>query len=121
LVWFTNNAHTGTALSTPGQLEQVLITPSIMMQLLTYSPASGAVTVTINVCDSDGDGDLDGTDPAPNDPCVWSVNQVLANTTTAWRNADCDGDGVKNYDEATGRMETLRLQQIILILRVLVA
>jgi hypothetical protein len=46
---------------------------------------------------------------------------VLANTTTAWRNADCDGDGVKNYDEATGQMETLRLQQIIRILRVLVA
>jgi hypothetical protein len=31
---------------------------------------------------------------------------VLANTTTAWRNADCDGDGVKNYDEATGRWKS---------------
>jgi hypothetical protein len=28
--------------------------------------------------------------------------KVLSNTTTAWRNADCDGDGVTNYAEATG-------------------
>jgi hypothetical protein len=28
--------------------------------------------------------------------------QVLANTSTAWRNADCDGDGVTNYKEVTG-------------------
>jgi hypothetical protein len=26
-------------------------------------------------------------------------NQVLANTTTTWRNADCDGDGISNYAE----------------------
>ncbi|MDI9877658.1 Ig-like domain-containing protein, partial [Flectobacillus rivi] len=67
-----------------------------------YSPASTGVVVTVNACDTDGDGDLDTTDPAPNDPCVWSNNQVLANTTTTWRNADCDGDGVSNYKEATG-------------------
>jgi hypothetical protein len=67
-----------------------------------YSPASTGVVVTVNACDTDGDGDLDTTDPAPNNPCVWSNNQVLANTTTTWRNADCDGDGVSNYKEATG-------------------
>jgi hypothetical protein len=33
---------------------------------------------------------------------VYGVGQVLANTTTTWRNADCDGDGVTNYAEATG-------------------
>jgi hypothetical protein len=33
---------------------------------------------------------------------VYGVQEVLANTTTAWRTADCDGDGVTNYDEATG-------------------
>ncbi|MDI9875719.1 beta strand repeat-containing protein [Flectobacillus rivi] len=103
LVWFTNNAHTGSALSTPGAAGAGTYYAFYYDATATcYSPASGVVTVTINVCDSDGDGDLDSTDPAPNDPCVWSVNQVLANTTTAWRNADCDGDGVKNYDEATG-------------------
>ncbi|WP_455421166.1 Ig-like domain-containing protein [Flectobacillus roseus] len=103
LVWFTNSAHTGTALSTPGTAGAGTYYAFYYDATANcYSPASGAVTVTINVCDSDGDGDLDSTDPAPNDPCVWSVNQVLANTTTAWRNADCDGDGVKNYDEAIG-------------------
>jgi hypothetical protein len=50
----------------------------------------------------DGDGDPDNTDPAPTDGCVWGPNQVLANTTTAWRNSDCDGDGVTNYKEVTG-------------------
>jgi hypothetical protein len=64
-----------------------------------YSPASTGVVVTVNACDTDGDGDLDTTDPAPNNPCIWSNNQVLANTTTTWRNADCDGDGISNYAE----------------------
>jgi hypothetical protein len=26
----------------------------------------------------------------------------IGNTTTAWRNSDCDGDGVTNYKEVTG-------------------
>jgi hypothetical protein len=52
--------------------------------------------------DQDGDGDPDNTDPQPTDGCVWGSGQVLANTTTAWRNADCDGDGVTNYKEVTG-------------------
>jgi hypothetical protein len=52
--------------------------------------------------DTDGDGDPDLTDPQPTDPCAWGTGQVLANTTTAWRTADCDGDGVTNYQEAVG-------------------
>ncbi|MDI9865666.1 hypothetical protein QM480_15080 [Flectobacillus sp. DC10W] len=103
LVWFTNNTHTGTAFSTPGTAGAGTYYAFYYDATAgCYSPASGAVTVTVNLCDSDGDGDFDNTDLAPNDPCVWSANQVLANTTTAWRNADCDGDGVKNYDEAVG-------------------
>ncbi|MFD2239660.1 hypothetical protein ACFSMX_01275, partial [Flectobacillus roseus] len=54
------------------------------------------------VVDLDGDGDPDNTDPAPTDGCVWGPNQVLSSTTTAWRNSDCDGDGVTNYKEVTG-------------------
>ena len=101
--WFTNNTHTGTAYSTPSTAAAGTYYAFYYDSVLgCYSPASTGVVVTVNACDTDGDGDLDTTDPAPNDPCVWSVNQVLANTTTTWRNADCDGDGVSNYKEATG-------------------
>jgi hypothetical protein len=59
LVWFTNNAHTGTALSTPGTAGAGTYYAFYYDATANcYSPASGAVTVTINVCDSDGDGDL---------------------------------------------------------------
>ncbi|MGX7690539.1 hypothetical protein ACWA1C_25465, partial [Flectobacillus roseus] len=68
---------------------------------LCYSPTA-LITVSIAPCDSDGDGDPDSTDPQPTNPCSWGSGQVLANTTTVWRNADCDGDGVTNYKEATG-------------------
>jgi hypothetical protein len=68
---------------------------------LCYSPTA-PITVSILSCDTDGDGDPDSTDPQPTNACVWSANQVLANTTTTWRNADCDGDGVTNYKEVTG-------------------
>ena len=51
--------------------------------------------------DSDGDGDPDITDPTPNDPCVWSGGQILANVTPTWQALDCDGDGVINGTEVT--------------------
>ncbi len=73
---------------------------------LVYEVCQGAVcdqaTVTITVPaagDMDGDGDPDNTDPAPNDACVWSANQVLADALASWNDADCDGDGVTNQDE----------------------
>jgi hypothetical protein len=101
--WFTNNTHTGTAYSTPSTAAAGTYYAFYYDSVLgCYSPASTGVVVTVNACDTDGDGDLDTTDPAPNDPCVWSNNQVLANTSLTWRNADCDGDGVSNYKEATG-------------------
>jgi hypothetical protein len=56
--------------------------------------------------DTDGDGDPDITDPQPTDPCAWGTGQVLANTTTAWRTADCDGDGVTNYKKQQGQIMT---------------
>ena len=49
--------------------------------------------------DTDGDGDADGTDPAPQDLCSWSTNQILANTTLNWQNTDCDNDGIPNIEE----------------------
>ena len=68
---------------------------------LCYSPTS-PIILSIAPCDSDGDGDPDSTDPQPTNACVWSANQILANTSTTWRNADCDGDGVPNYKEVAG-------------------
>ena len=49
--------------------------------------------------DTDGDGDLDGTDTAPLDNCVYSENQDPANADATWNAADCDGDFVSNGDE----------------------
>ncbi|MDI9880639.1 hypothetical protein [Flectobacillus longus] len=106
--WFTNNTHTGTAYSTPSAAAVGTYYAFYYDSVLgCYSPASTGVVVTVNACDTDGDGDVDDTDPAPNNPCIWSVNQVLANTTTTWRNADCDGDGVTNYKELTGTDDNL--------------
>ncbi|MDI9882622.1 hypothetical protein, partial [Flectobacillus longus] len=63
---------------------------------------NSTTSITVITGDTDGDGDPDVTDTQPTNPCVWSSAQVLANTSTTWRNADCDGDGVTNYKEATG-------------------
>jgi hypothetical protein len=63
---------------------------------------NSTTSITVITGDTDGDGDPDLTDPQPTDPCAWGTGQVLANTTTAWRTADCDGDGVTNYQEAVG-------------------
>ena len=65
------------------------------------SSSRTAVVATVTTADSDGDGVsdaqelLDGTDP--NNGCSYNASsQVLANTSTAWRNSDCDGDGNPN-------------------------
>ena len=47
--------------------------------------------------DCDGDGDPNGTDPDPQDPCVYDVaTQDVANADADWLAADCDGDGDPN-------------------------
>ena len=63
--------------------------------------------VTIVACDlqdpladCDGDGELNGTDLAPTDPCVYEPSrQVKANVSDDWKALDCDGDGVINGTE----------------------
>jgi len=54
--------------------------------------------------DTDGDGvkniieEIDSTNP--NDPCSYlDERQIYADTSEAWRNLDCDGDGVTNGNE----------------------
>jgi hypothetical protein len=70
--------------------------------------ASATVTISVPLAgDQDGDGDPDNTDPAQIIH-VYGVGQVLANTSTAWRNADCDGDGVTNYAKPQEQMVTQR-------------
>jgi large repetitive protein len=84
----------------------VISTPSSTITY-TVTGTSGACSATANVTvslsggDSDGDGVsdaqelLDGTDP--NDGCSYlAASQVFANTSSTWRNADCDGDGTAN-------------------------
>jgi hypothetical protein len=85
-----------------------------------YSPASAAVTVTINGCDTDGDGYFTdgsglGNDPDDADPCNPDVNfggcdqdndgltndeEVTAGTDPL--NPDSDGDGYNDGEEVTG-------------------
>ncbi len=57
-----------------------------------------------NFVDPDGDGvetvqeERDGTNP--NAPCQYnSDSQIFSRTSEAWRNLDCDGDGVSNGKE----------------------
>ena len=73
--------------------------------VVTASNSSGSVTsnVLIEIIAGDTDGDgvtntqeaIDGTNPA--DACSYLLNsQIIANTTAAWKAADCDGDGNPN-------------------------
>ncbi|MDC8003360.1 thrombospondin type 3 repeat-containing protein, partial [Aureisphaera galaxeae] len=48
---------------------------------------------------TNGDEINDGTDPS--DPCSLDVASQTVPPTTAWNDADCDGDGVTNGDEVT--------------------
>ncbi|MEY2894520.1 MAG: hypothetical protein RIS42_239, partial [Bacteroidota bacterium] len=70
--------------------------------------ATANVTVSLGSLDTDGDGVtdaqelLDGTNP--NDGCDYLVaSQVFANTSSTWRNADCDGDGNANGTDSAPR------------------
>jgi gliding motility-associated-like protein len=68
------------------------------------STSRSSVVATVSaqpVIDTDGDGvsdtqeSSDGTNA--NDGCSYLVaSQIFANTTSTWRNIDCDGDGVAN-------------------------
>ncbi|NBB32057.1 hypothetical protein GVN22_27305, partial [Cellulophaga sp. BC115SP] len=85
----------GSSVTVVYQVCNTAVTPNVC--------ASATVTISVPLAgDQDGDGDPDNTDPQPTNPCVWGIGQVLANTSTTWRSADCDGDGVTNYAEATG-------------------
>ena len=85
----------GSSVTVVYQVCNTAVTPNVC--------ASATVTISVPLAgDQDGDGDPDNTDPQPTNPCVWGIGQVLANTSTTWRNADCDGDGVTNYKEVTG-------------------
>jgi hypothetical protein len=60
------------------------------------------VTILRNLNDPDGDGIENSRDSAPNDPCLpmQDVSYTGFNPfNTAWRNADCDSDGISNFDE----------------------
>ena len=68
---------------------------------ISTSRTAVVATVSSGVTDTDGDGVsdaqelLDGTNP--NDGCSYlAASQIFANTTSTWRNADCDGDGTAN-------------------------
>ena len=74
------------------------------------STSRTTVIATVNqaITDTDGDGvsdtqeALDGTNP--NDGCDYLVaSQVFANTSSTWRNADCDGDGNANGTDSAPR------------------
>ena len=88
----------------------VISTPSSTITY-TVTGTSGAcsssmnVVVTVSGGDTDGDGVsdaqelIDGTNP--NDGCSYNASsQVLANTSNAWRTADCDGDGTANFTDS---------------------
>ena len=62
LLWFTNNAHTGTAYATPTTAGTGTYYAFYYDGSSCYSLATSAVTVTINTCDSDSDGIADVTD-----------------------------------------------------------
>ncbi|KPM33092.1 Monohem cytochrome C protein [Croceitalea dokdonensis DOKDO 023] len=60
------------------------------------------VTILRNLNDPDGDGIENSNDSAPDDPCLplQDVSYTGFNPfNTAWRAADCDSDGISNFDE----------------------
>jgi gliding motility-associated-like protein len=72
---------------------------------ISSSRTAVVATITSAFVDSDGDGVsdaqelLDGTNP--NDGCSYfAANQIIANTSVSWQNADCDGDGNPNRTDS---------------------
>jgi gliding motility-associated-like protein len=71
----------------------------------TLAKPNGKITKPFNK-DTDGDGvsdgqeALDGTDP--NDPCSLKLASQTLEPNSAWKAADCDGDGLTNQEEKTG-------------------
>ena len=103
LVWFTNNAHSGSAYATPttagaGTYYAFFFNSSNGC----YSPASTAVTVTITSCapDTDGDGYKDDVDLDDDNDGILDTVESAATCSTVLHNgvanADCDGDGIPN-------------------------
>ena len=93
------NTSTGAITGTP----TALMSPTSYTVTATNTVGSTTYPLVLQVVPNDSDGDgvsdaqelLDGTDP--NNGCSYNASsQVLANTSTAWRNADCDGDGNPN-------------------------
>ena len=93
------NATTGVISGTPTGIS------TSNTYVVTASNGSGSVTAYVLTAivagDTDGDGvtdtqeTTDGTDP--NDACNYLPNsQTFANTSAAWKAADCDGDGTPN-------------------------
>ncbi|WP_428667119.1 FG-GAP-like repeat-containing protein [Runella sp.] len=98
LVWFTNNAHTGTAYGSP-----TLATANTYYAFYfdatntCYSPASVVVVVTIQACaDNDGDTIPDNVDTDDDgDGIADTVENAACSPASA--TCDTDGDGVPNY------------------------
>ena len=57
--------------------------------------------LTDPLADCDGDGQLNGTDPDPNDPCVFILSEATVEPSDEWNALDCDEDGLTNADELT--------------------
>jgi hypothetical protein len=50
----------------------------------------------------DGDISVNECDPAPLDPCVFSLDCNTSDVTQEWYDLDCDGDGLTNLEETVG-------------------
>ncbi|QLG46409.1 hypothetical protein [Costertonia aggregata] len=65
--------------------------------------------------DTDGDGVTDGkenTDTTdPNDFCSLFINSQTLESSTEWKNADCDSDGISNIDEINNGTDPLTPEQ----------
>ena len=61
---------------------------------------TGTLTLSVTPVDTDGDGVMDFQEALdntnPNDPCSLLLASQAVTPSTAWNNADCDGDGTPN-------------------------
>jgi gliding motility-associated-like protein len=68
---------------------------------------SATISISVTTVDSDGDGvsdaqeGVDGTNPT--NSCSFKLTSQTEPTTAAWKVADCDGDGLTNQEEITGK------------------